>query len=66
MPMYEYRCNSCGSVYEKLRRAQEADRNLACPECESDDVKRLISAFAMSGPSCGPSGGSGGGGGGFR
>jgi putative FmdB family regulatory protein len=62
MPMYEYRCNSCGTVYEKLRRASDADRELECPDCESKDVRRLISAFATGGPACSPSGG----GGGFR
>ena len=66
MPMYEYRCGSCGTVYEKIRKAQDADRDLVCPDCESGDVRRLISSFAMSGPTCSPAAGGGGGGGGFR
>ena len=49
MPMYEYRCNQCGETYEKLRRMEDADRNLKCPRCEADDVRRLLSVFAAGG-----------------
>ena len=52
MPMYEYRCNACSETYEKLRRMEDADRDLKCPNCGAD-VERLVSAFATSG-SCGP------------
>jgi len=48
MPLYEYRCETCGATYEKLRRVQDADKNLQCPICESQEVKRLVSAFATS------------------
>ena len=52
MPMYEYRCKKCGTVYEKLRRVQDADRDLECPRCHARDVERLISGFATSGGGC--------------
>jgi putative FmdB family regulatory protein len=58
MPLYEYHCETCGATYEKLRRAQDADKNLRCPVCESREVKRLISAFATS-ARCGAGGGRG-------
>jgi hypothetical protein len=38
-----------------LRRMQDADRELECPECRSDAVERLLSTFATGG--CTPSGG---------
>jgi len=38
-----------------LRRMQDADRELECPECRSDDVERLLSTFAAG--ACKPSGG---------
>lgn len=59
MPMYEYRCKECGKTYEKLRRLQDADRDLECPYCAAKDVERLISAFAMTG-GCGSGAGRGG------
>ena len=58
MPIYEYRCKECGKIHEKLRRVQDADRELECPECRSHEVERLISAFATGG-GCGPGGGGG-------
>lgn len=57
MPMYEYRCRKCGRLFELLRRMQDADRELECPECLSEEVERLLSTFASGG--CSPSGGSG-------
>ena len=59
MPMYEYRCKTCGKLFEKLRRLNDADRDIDCPECESEDVERLISTFATSGSGCAPSPGGG-------
>ena len=54
MPMYEYRCRKCGERFEMLRRMADADDGLACPECRSDEVDRLLSAFSSGG--CGSSG----------
>jgi putative FmdB family regulatory protein len=59
MPMYEYRCEECGQSYEQLRRMSEADINLECPYCGSEEVERQVSACAIGGASkgggCGPS-----------
>ncbi len=57
MPMYEYRCPKCGKSFEMLRRIGDADRDLKCPECQSEGVERLISTFSAGG--CKPSGGGG-------
>lgn len=42
MPIYEYKCDDCGSKFEVLKRISE-NRNEKCPECNSKKVKRLIS-----------------------
>lgn len=52
MPLYEYRCKSCGEVFERLRRMQEADDDLVCPACDSQQIERLLSAFSQSLRSC--------------
>ena len=45
MPLYEYRCQSCGKVTEVLQRF--ADPPLAaCPQC-GGEVKKLFSAPAV-------------------
>jgi putative FmdB family regulatory protein len=49
MPIYEYRCETCGRTFEKLRRMQDADQNLQCPYCESETVERQLSTFATGG-----------------
>ncbi len=43
MPIYEYACRSCGKVFEAflLRRADEAE--VACPDCATREVERVIS-----------------------
>ena len=44
MPIYEFRCNRCGAVFEELVRNGVKPE---CPECRSGDVCRLLSAFAV-------------------
>ena len=43
MPIYEYRCQSCGHELEKLQRMSDASLT-DCPECGKSALKRLISA----------------------
>ncbi len=43
MPIYEYRCQSCGHDLEKLQRLTD-DHLKDCPSCGKPDLKRLISA----------------------
>ena len=57
MPMCEYRCPKCGKSFEMLRRIGDADRDLKCPECQSEGVERLISKFSAGGCKSSGSGG---------
>lgn len=59
MPIYEYACTPCGTVFEELivRKSDEAE--VACPGCKSRKISRV-----MSRTSAGRSGGGGSGGGG--
>jgi len=43
MPIYEYRCQSCGHELEKLQRLKEAPL-VECPSCGKPELRRLISA----------------------
>ena len=46
MPIYEYRCEDCGTKFEKLvRRAGEA-AGLECPSCGKQHLKQELSVFA--------------------
>ncbi len=41
MPIYEYYCKACDKKFETLIRGGET---AACPECGTQDVRRLLSA----------------------
>lgn len=44
MPIYEYRCASCGTEFETLVYGQAA---VICPACESAEVTRRLSVFGF-------------------
>ena len=45
MPIYEYLCRVCGHEFEVLVRAGDAP---ACPSCNTADLERMTSGFAVS------------------
>ncbi len=45
MPIYEYRCLTCGERFEKLFLSINLmPAKTACPACQSREVQRLVSA----------------------
>lgn len=46
MPIFEYKCGSCGEEFEKLVFGSTEVR---CPKCESAEVAKKFSTFGMSG-----------------
>ena len=49
MPIFEYVCNACGHQFEFLK-LPAATTVPSCPECQSPNLKRLLSGFALSTP----------------
>ncbi len=50
MPLYEYQCKDCGFLFDALRPIKDADKLIACKQCESEHTERQISVFfAQSG-----------------
>jgi putative FmdB family regulatory protein len=45
MPLYEYECRGCGHRFEALVRGEALPE---CPECQSQNLERLLSMFAVS------------------
>jgi len=45
MPIFEYRCNSCSTRFEKIVFSQEAKPT--CPKCGSEEAEKLLSSFAV-------------------
>jgi putative FmdB family regulatory protein len=48
MPLYEYICRECRHEFETL---VTASRQPACPRCESRDLEKQLSVFAVAGSS---------------
>src|SRR5436190_14921963 len=43
MPIYEYRCSSCGSEHEVLQKLSDPPLTV-CPSCQKSTVTKLVSA----------------------
>ena len=43
MPIYEYRCGSCGHQQEFLQKVSDAPRT-TCPQCGKPSLSKLLSA----------------------
>lgn len=46
MPIYEYKCQDCGNIFEKLTYKEE---EIECPYCSGKNIKKLISLFSSPG-----------------
>ena len=46
MPIYEYECRACGKRFEQLVRDTAVVP--ACPSCQSANIERILSLFAVS------------------
>jgi len=46
MPIYDFHCRACSHEFEALVRPQ--DQAPRCPSCQSVDLERLLSSFAVS------------------
>jgi len=54
MPVYEYVCRDCDTVFEARRSMSDADAPVACPDGH-DRVARRLSVFAATGRASAPS-----------
>jgi putative FmdB family regulatory protein len=46
MPIYEYKCEDCGSQFEKLVRRTSDVAELECPSCGQKHLRQELSTFA--------------------
>lgn len=48
MPIYEYLCRRCNTIYQFLVRRPSSDTAPACPRCgEGDTMERIMSSFSV-------------------
>ena len=43
MPIYEYKCQDCGSIFEHFQKISDKDIDV-CKVCSKGNVKKLISS----------------------
>jgi putative FmdB family regulatory protein len=43
MPIYDYRCIDCGSIYDIYHKGKECPEDIVCPSCGSRNYTKLIS-----------------------
>ncbi|MFC2007023.1 zinc ribbon domain-containing protein [Chloroflexota bacterium] len=57
MPIYEYECGKCGERFEFRRSISDSDSEIRCPECETENLRRVFSVFTAGSSSgaCAPS-----------
>ena len=48
MPIYEFYCADCHTVFSFLSRTPNTRRRPACPRCNRPKLERRVSAFAIS------------------
>lgn len=44
MPMYEFECLDCKTVFEAIVRNAEAAKDVTCKHCNSTNIRKNISA----------------------
>jgi putative FmdB family regulatory protein len=45
MPIYEYQCSKCETVYERFMKVGEPHNDLECPSCGAKNPNKLATAF---------------------
>jgi putative FmdB family regulatory protein len=49
MPIFEYLCKDCGHAFEKI--VPRHDSSATCSHCDSENVEKQLSVFAVAGSS---------------
>ena len=58
MPIYEFRCEGCGQVFEHLALTKKEEKQVCCPDCGGEELSRVLSACASVVENSSPSQGS--------
>ncbi|OPZ85688.1 MAG: Zinc ribbon domain protein [bacterium ADurb.Bin429] len=45
MPLYEFQCQQCQTVFEELVRMGSTGEGLSCPRCQAGGVRKKMSTF---------------------
>jgi putative FmdB family regulatory protein len=48
MPLYEFKCRTCDTRFEMLRKISDSDEDVSCPECGEFEAERQVSAVTCT------------------
>lgn len=48
MPIYDYRCKNCNTVFDVFHKGKEIIEDIVCPQCGSTAYVKLMSAPSIS------------------
>lgn len=48
MPIYEYFCRDCNTIFQFLIRGDRSESDLKCPRCSRGGLKRVMSTFSTT------------------
>ncbi len=43
MPVHDYRCSRCGTLYDVYHKVREVKEDVVCPSCKSQEHTKLMS-----------------------
>jgi len=49
MPMYEFYCSDCNTIFTFLSKVINTEKIPSCPKCKKEKLSRMISMFAVTG-----------------
>jgi putative FmdB family regulatory protein len=49
MPIFEYICRDCGRAFERIVPRHDSETD--CIHCNSENIEKQLSVFAVAGPS---------------
>ena len=49
MPMYEFFCSDCNTIFTFLSKTINTEKTPSCPKCKRSELSRMISQFAVTG-----------------
>ncbi|MGW8194286.1 MAG: FmdB family zinc ribbon protein [Desulforhopalus sp.] len=47
MPIYEYKCDNCGTIFEVLTLSASDNGPVICTSCNSDKVAKVLSTISL-------------------
>ena len=48
MPIFEYQCEGCETIFERLVLRPQAEQRTTCPQCGSQRTAKMFSTFSMT------------------